>query len=81
MPGGDGTGPLGHGRRTGRGAGFCGGFRMPGFMNPLVYGGRSPRAGRGRMFFRGSRPYFYGRGPMRAARRPFGPWWDYDIWR
>ncbi len=33
MPRGDGTGPLGMGPLTGRGAGFCAGFRMPGYTN------------------------------------------------
>ncbi len=43
MPGGDGTGPWGWGPRTGRGAGFCSGYGMPGFMNRFVFppfGGR-----------------------------------------
>ncbi len=30
MPRGDGTGPAGMGPMTGRGAGFCTGFRVPG---------------------------------------------------
>ncbi|MFH1680266.1 MAG: DUF5320 domain-containing protein [Candidatus Eisenbacteria bacterium] len=34
MPGGDRTGPMGTGARTGRGAGLCGGFGMPGYANP-----------------------------------------------
>ena len=38
MPGGDGTGPGGMGPMTGRGAGYCAGYPVPGFMNP--YGGR-----------------------------------------
>ena len=38
MPGGDGTGPLGMGAMTGRAAGFCAGYGMPGYMNPI--GGR-----------------------------------------
>jgi len=29
MPGGDRTGPLGMGPMTGRGAGFCAGYRLP----------------------------------------------------
>jgi hypothetical protein len=33
MPFGDGTGPMGQGPRTGRGAGFCSGFAVPGSMN------------------------------------------------
>ena len=38
MPGGNGTGPMGLGPMTGRGAGFCAGYSVPGFMNPV--GGR-----------------------------------------
>jgi len=34
MPRGDRTGPQGMGPMTGRGAGFCAGVNMPGFMNP-----------------------------------------------
>lgn len=33
MPRGDGTGPMGLGPMSGRGAGFCAGFNMPGFAN------------------------------------------------
>ena len=33
MPRGDGTGPMGMGPMSGRGAGFCAGFNMPGFAN------------------------------------------------
>ncbi|TYP57593.1 DUF5320 domain-containing protein [Thermosediminibacter litoriperuensis] len=35
MPRVDGTGPLGFGLMTGRAAGFCAGFPVPGFMNPV----------------------------------------------
>ena len=35
MPGGDHTGPLGQGPRTGRAAGYCAGCDMPGYMNPV----------------------------------------------
>lgn len=45
MPRGDGTGPRGLGPMTGRGAGFCTGYRAPGYMN---FGGRSLGFGRGR---------------------------------
>jgi len=34
MPLGDGTGPLGLGPMTGRAAGFCAGYPVPGYMNP-----------------------------------------------
>ena len=35
MPWGDGTGPLGLGPMTGRAAGFCAGFPVPGYLNPV----------------------------------------------
>jgi len=35
MPGGDGTGPLGMGPMTGRAAGYCAGYSVPGYMNPI----------------------------------------------
>jgi len=38
MPRGDGTGPAGMGPMTGRAAGYCAGYPVPGFVNP--YGGR-----------------------------------------
>ena len=41
MPGGDGSGPLGWGPRTGRGAGFCAGFNVPGYRRPFP--GAGPR--------------------------------------
>jgi len=36
MPFGDGTGPAGLGPMTGRAAGFCAGYPMPGYMNPML---------------------------------------------
>ena len=51
MPGGDRTGPAGSGPMTGRAAGFCAGYGMPGYMNPA--GGRGFwGGGRGRGFGR-----------------------------
>lgn len=38
MPRGDGTGPMGLGPMTGRAAGYCAGFPVPGFMNPYGFG-------------------------------------------
>ena len=59
MPGGDRTGPRGLGPRTGRAAGYCAGYPVPGYMNPDVPGyGRGFGFGRGRGFGRG----FWGRG-------------------
>ncbi len=53
MPGGDRTGPLGMGPMTGRGAGYCGGFASPGFMNPAGTFGMGFGRGRGfrRMYY------------------------------
>ena len=59
MPGGNGTGPRGLGSMTGRGAGFCAGYSVPGYANPVGgrgYGmglGRGRAMGRGRGFGRG----------------------------
>jgi len=36
MPFGDGTGPAGLGPMTGRATGFCAGYPVPGYMNPVV---------------------------------------------
>ncbi len=74
MPRGDGTGPAGMGPMTGRAAGYCAGYGVPGYMNPL--GGR-------RAFYRGVpgagyaplRPYGvmpYGAGVGRAFGRGLG---------
>lgn len=49
MPRGDGTGPMGMGRMTGRGAGFCNGFAVGGYANPTGFG---CGFGRGRGFRR-----------------------------
>lgn len=48
MPGGDRIGPAGLGPMTGRGAGFCAGYPVAGFMNPA-----SGRCGGGRGWGRG----------------------------
>ena len=59
MPGGNGTGPAGMGPMTGRGAGFCAGYAVPGYANPVGgrgYGmgfGGGRGMGRGRGFGRG----------------------------
>jgi len=61
MPGGDGTGPMGMGPMTGRAAGYCAGYGVPGFMNPMP--GRGMGRGRGMGFGRG-----FGRGRGRGWR-------------
>lgn len=40
---GDRTGPRGKGPRTGRGAGYCNGIDLPGYLNPRVNKGRKGR--------------------------------------
>ena len=50
MPGGNGTGPAGMGPMTGRAAGYCAGYSVPGFANQM--GGRGFWGG-GRGFGRG----------------------------
>ena len=47
MPRGNGTGPMGMGPMTGRAAGFCAGFNMPGYMNPIPGRGFGMGFGRG----------------------------------
>jgi hypothetical protein len=49
MPAGDRTGPYGGGPMTGRGAGYCAGFGIPGYANP-IYGRRHAGRGFGRGF-------------------------------
>jgi hypothetical protein len=48
MPGGDRTGPMGRGPMTGRGAGYGGGYGVPGYMNPIPGRGFGFGFGRGR---------------------------------
>jgi len=47
MPFGDRTGPTGLGPMTGRSDGFCAGYPMPGYMNPMPGRGFRPFGGRG----------------------------------
>jgi len=67
MPGGDGTGPMGTGPRTGRGAGFCAGFGVAGFANrgPSFGFGRGRGLGQGGY---GRRNMFYATGLTRWQR-------------
>jgi len=57
MPRGDGTGPMGMGPMTGRGAGICAGYNTPGYANSVGFG-------RGRGF----RRMYYATGLPRWAR-------------
>lgn len=89
MPRGDRTGPEGLGPRSGRGAGYCGGYGMPGSMNyhaSPAFGG-APRFGSAwgpptEVYARGAPPYpafgppgrGFGRGRGRGWRRWCGPY-------
>jgi len=63
MPRGDRTGPGGTGPMTGRGAGYCAGYPVPGYANPVGGYGRGFGRGRGRGFGRGGGRGF-GRGQL-----------------
>ena len=72
MPGGDGTGPAGMGPMTGRAAGFCAGYPVPGYANPV--GGRGfwgRGRGRGGGGGWGRRNWYYATGlPFWARTAP-----------
>jgi Family of unknown function (DUF5320) len=61
MPGGDRTGPLGMGPMSGRAAGFCAEYPVPGYMNPGAGRGGRPFGGWG----------WVGRGGGRGFRNRF----------
>ncbi|MGA1874284.1 MAG: DUF5320 domain-containing protein [bacterium] len=64
MPRGDKTGPLGLGPMTGRAAGYCAGYPVPGHANPWPGRGRGMGYGRGRSFGRdGGWGFRYPSGP------------------
>ena len=60
MPSGDGTGPSGMGPMTGRQAGFCAGYQVPGFASAVR--GRGFRGGMGRGGGFGHRHWYYATG-------------------
>jgi hypothetical protein len=70
MPAGDGTGPVGLGPMTGRAAGFCAGFPVPGYMNPVV--GRAGFYGPGAPAFAPYGAGLYGYGAGYGV--PYGGW-------
>ncbi|MCK4326004.1 DUF5320 family protein, partial [bacterium] len=75
MPGGDGTGPTGMGPMTGRAAGLCAGYPVPGFANPIAGFGRGFGLGFGRGWGRG---LGWGRGFGRG--RGFGGGYPYGAY-
>ena len=82
MAHGDGTGPLGGGRMTGRAAGYCAGFSVPGYANR----GFGAGMGHGGMYGRG-RGMWSGRGlawrhgvaPFPVAMPPLQPTRDQEL--
>jgi len=86
MPGGDRTGPVGRGPMTGRGAGFCAGYGVPGYVNPgygaggAFFGGRGGRGRRNRFFASGVPGWRYFREPMPGAPPSAQPETPQDEW-
>jgi len=77
MPGGDRTGPMGMGPMTGRQAGLCAGFNVPGFMNRgFGFFGRGRGGGGGG---RGRRNMFYATGLTGWQRAAMGAWGPPDV--
>jgi len=75
VPRGDGTGPMGLGPMTGRVAGYCAGYGVPGYRNPYA-GGRGFGLGRGRGFGRGRGMrgrWFYGNPYLGGTPYPTAP--------
>lgn len=76
MPAGDGTGPAGMGPMTGRAAGYCAGYPVPGYANPIPVRGLGFGRGRGFGFGRGLGLGFRGgRGSFGGFRTGWGGYW------
>jgi hypothetical protein len=81
MPSGDRTGPRGMGAMSGRAAGYCAGFGMPGYANPVPGRGFGMGFGRGHGAWgrgfggggRGWRHMFYATGLPGWARYSMPP--------
>lgn len=81
MPAGDRTGPMGMGPMTGRGAGYCGGYGMPGYANPMPGRGLGMGWGRPGGWFgwgrgRGWRHWYHATGLPGWARFGYAPGWE-----
>ena len=79
MPAGNGTGPFGGGPMTGRAAGYCAGYSVPGYMNPIPGRGYGYGYGGGYGFGRGRGRGFgfsrgFGRGGGRGYRASIAPY-------
>lgn len=66
MPLGDRTGPAGMGPMTGRAAGYCAGYAIPGYMNPIP----------GRGWFGRGRGGGWGKGRFRGDFRGWGAYYE-----
>jgi hypothetical protein len=75
MPAGDGTGPRGMGPMTGRGAGYCAGYGVPGYANPIPGRGSGMGWGRGGGGGWGWRNRYYATGLPGWARFGYAPAW------
>jgi len=79
MPAGDRTGPGGMGPMTGRGAGYCAGYGVPGYANPMPGWGFGMGWGRGGGWGggrgRGWRHMYYATGLPGWARYGYAPAW------
>lgn len=71
MPRGDRTGPWGIGPMTGRAAGFCAGYPVPGYLNPRFSHWFGPWCGGGR----GWRNMYYATGLPGWVRAGYLPAW------
>ncbi len=69
MPGGDESGPLGRGPMTGRGAGYCAGFNVPGFARGFAGRGMGYGRGMGRGYAQGEPGRGFGGGRGRGMGR------------
>lgn len=75
MPFGNGAGPAGMGPMTGRAAGFCADYGVPGYMNPIPGAGFRPYGGRGwfgRGHGRGFRNWYWATGLTGGQRAAMG---------
>ena len=76
MPAGDGTEPMGMGPMTGRAAGYCAGYGVPGYANPIPRLGLGWRRGWGAGGGgRGWRHMYYATGLPGWARFGYAPAW------
>jgi hypothetical protein len=75
MPWGDGTGPWGLGPMTGRAAGYCAGYSVPGYMNPIPGFGFGFGFGRGFRRWLWTYPWYGSPPPYMTYGRGYGyPW-------